>query len=107
MLGIVGDDAPGTSIRAALEAAGVDVGSVSTSQSRPTALTVALVRRDGERAFVSDFACQQELDVAFVQRSCEALSNVAAVCLVGLFNLPSISPAQLVPAFPAPDQRAC
>lgn len=99
VLGIVGDDAPGTSIRAALEAAGVDVGSVSTSQSRPTALTVALVRRDGERAFVSDFACQQELDVAFVQRSCEALSNVAAVCLVGLFNLPSISPAQLVPAF--------
>ncbi|MEA2160906.1 MAG: ribokinase [Solirubrobacteraceae bacterium] len=99
LLGIVGDDAPGGSIRDALSASGVDVASITTSRLRPTALTIALVRPDGERAFVSDFACQRDLDAGFVERSCRSLRDVAALCVVGLFNLPSLSPEQLLPSF--------
>src|SRR4051794_35756686 len=62
VIAVVGDDAEGTRILADLDRAGVGTGSIAVSSSAPTAVTVAVVRPDGERAFVSDFACLSELD---------------------------------------------
>ena len=99
LVGVVGADPDGEAIRAELAAAGIATGSIETSTAGPTALTVAIVRPDGERAFVSDFACQRLLDSAFVERRWPTVAGGSALCLVGLFNLPSLSPDAVVPLF--------
>ncbi len=62
VIGCVGDDPWGRQIRADLEARGVDTAGLETVRGGRTALSVAAVRPDGERAFVSDFACLNNAD---------------------------------------------
>ena len=99
LIGIVGDDHEGAGIRAELAAAGVDTEAIETSGAAPTAITVAIVRTDGERAFVSDFASQRLLDTALIARHWTAIATARALCLVGLFNLPGLPPDDAVPLF--------
>jgi sugar/nucleoside kinase (ribokinase family) len=99
LVGIVGDDSEGETIRAELAAAGVATNAIETSAAAPTAITVAIVRTDGERAFVSDFACQRFLDAELVNRHWTAVATARALCLVGLFNLPGLPPETAAPLF--------
>jgi sugar/nucleoside kinase (ribokinase family) len=99
IVGVVGDDDPGAALCAELAAAGVETGAIETASDAPTAITVALVRPDGERAFVSDFACQHQLDAAFVTRNWPTRGRAHVLCLVGLFNLPALTPASAMPLF--------
>jgi sugar/nucleoside kinase (ribokinase family) len=92
LVGIVGDDPEGRTIQAELAAAGVTCGAIETTAAAPTAITVAIVRGDGERAFVSDFACQRLFDAELVDRHWASISTARALCLVGLFNLPGLPP---------------
>jgi sugar/nucleoside kinase (ribokinase family) len=101
VVGVVGEDAEGAAIRDLLASSGIDVGAVGTSTALPTAISVALVRADGERAFVSDFACQLLLDADFVERHLSGLERSRALCVVGLFNLPALTPAAVRPLFSA------
>jgi ribokinase len=91
MVGVVGGDAPGRAIADALESAGIDLRGLETHASDSTAMTIGLVRPDGERAFVSDFACQRRVDEDFVERHWELVATSRALCLVGLFNLPTLT----------------
>jgi len=91
VVSVLGADADGALVRDALAAAGVDVAGVETSAAGATALTVAIVRPDGERAFVSDFACLRELDGALLARHRAAVEQASTVALVGLFNLPGLT----------------
>ncbi len=97
VVGVVGDDLEGARIRDGLAAGGIDVSSIVTSDDLPTAITVALVRPDGERAFISDLACQRVLDVGVVEQFWPRVAESAAICLVGLFNLPSMTPDGALP----------
>jgi sugar/nucleoside kinase (ribokinase family) len=45
---------------------------------------------DGERAFISDFASLAEVDEALAMRHRDVIRRATVVCLVGLFNLPSL-----------------
>lgn len=99
LVGLIGADAEGRAIRDELAAAGVSVEAVEVSRRLPTAMTVALVRPDGERAFASDFACQRELNAQFVERHLDQVRTSRALCLVGTFNLPAFSPAAALDLF--------
>jgi sugar/nucleoside kinase (ribokinase family) len=99
LVGLVGADAEGRAIHGALASAGVGVEALEVSEQLPTAITVALVRPDGERAFASDFACQRDIGAEFVARHTSLVRASRAVCLVGLFNLPSFGPAVAVDLF--------
>jgi len=89
VVGIVGDDDPGRGIVADLRQAGVDVSAVELGRSGATGITVAIVRPDGERAFVSESAVLRECDEALILRHWQE-ATAPVVCLVGLNNLPSL-----------------
>lgn len=90
VVGIVGDDADGESIRADLARVGVDVSAVEVVCGAPTGLTVAVVRPDGERAFVSHFGSLSSFNAEDVRRHWDSVERSRAACLVGLFNLPKL-----------------
>jgi ribokinase len=92
LLGVVGADDEGNEIVRGLEEAGVDAAPVVVSSERSTALTVAIVRPDGERAFVSDFACQAEMTPELVDAGWPSLAETRLLAFVGLFNLPAFPP---------------
>ena len=89
VVGIVGDDDAGHGIVADLRQAGVDVSAVELRRSGVTGITVAIVRPDGERAFVSESAVLRECDEALILRHWQE-ATAPVVCLVGLNNLPSL-----------------
>jgi sugar/nucleoside kinase (ribokinase family) len=90
LIGIVGRDTAGRSILADLRAAGVDTGAVDVSGAAVTGITVAIVRPDGERAFVSDAAALRDLDERRILGHWQQ-AVAPVVCLVGLNNLPSLT----------------
>lgn len=86
----VGNDAFGRQILDDLERYGVPLGGVETAAGA-TGITVGIVREDGERAFVSDFASLREYDVALVERHWDLIAGADVVCLVGQFCLERIT----------------
>ena len=54
IIGNVGDDIYGEKILKDLASGGIDISEVEKVESGNTGITVAIVRKDGERAFVSD-----------------------------------------------------
>jgi sugar/nucleoside kinase (ribokinase family) len=90
VIGAVGSDPAGRLISAALSEAGVDIEGVEVSSRRATGISVAVVRADGERAFLSELGSGHEVDEALVRRHWDRVEASAVFCLVGLFNLPSL-----------------
>jgi sugar/nucleoside kinase (ribokinase family) len=90
VIGNVGRDESGSQILRDLTGGGVSVDGVEVSQTGATGISVAAVRLDGERAFISDFASLAEVDEALVMRHWDLVRRTTLVCLVGLFNLPSL-----------------
>lgn len=91
LVGALGDDSGGEQILAAAAAAGVDTRGVTVDPRLPTAVTAALVRPDGERAFASDFGCQREWGAAEILADPERLIGAQALCVVGQFNIPGLT----------------
>jgi len=91
VIGCVGGDAWGIQIRGDLESQGIDVGGLETIDGGRTALTVAAVRPDGERAFVSDFACLNRADERVIERGWQGVDRAGTVCLLGIFSWPGLS----------------
>lgn len=91
VVGCVGQDAWGEQIRRDLEARGVDTTGLETAAGGRTALTVAAVRTDGERAFVSDFACLNRAGAELVERHWAAAAGAGLVGLLGVFSWPGLS----------------
>jgi sugar/nucleoside kinase (ribokinase family) len=90
VIGCVGEDAWGGRIRGDLESRGVDTGGLETIPGGRTALTVAVVRPDGERAFVSDFAGLNHADETVIGRGWLKIDQAQTVCLLGIFSWPGL-----------------
>ncbi len=86
----VGADDTGARIRRELEDAGVGVGAISVVEHGTTPMTVAVVRRDGERAFISDLGTIPPFDVASVQQRLPRALEAPVLALVGTSNLPGM-----------------
>ena len=84
----VGDDGYGDRILADLEMNGVDVSSIQRIIDGKTGITVAIVREDGERAFVSDPSSLMMFDMETVRKNLGSLESAAIVGIVGNFFLP-------------------
>jgi ribokinase len=99
VIGCVGDDPWGRQIRDDLESRGVDTGGLQTVAGGRTALTVAAVRPDGERAFVSDFACLNSAGESVIEQGWAKVEQATLACLLGIFSWPGLSPARAAPLF--------
>lgn len=99
LIGNVGKDAAGSRIRRELEEAGIQIERVETSPGGSTAMTIALVRLDGERAFLSDLGCLKDFDGAAMARSWSVACDAQVVALVGSSNLPSLDLEQAARMF--------
>ncbi len=91
ILSCVGQDGRGEQIVARLAAGGVDVRGVAQVAEERTAVTVALVREDGERCFISDFAANRHLTLEFVRERWAAVTSANVLAVVGVFNLPGVT----------------
>jgi ribokinase len=90
LVGVVGDDPWGSWILEALQKAGVDCGGVEAISGARTGITVAAVRPDGERAFISDFGCLLDFDAELLRRQSDRLKGCGIVALCGLSALPRL-----------------
>jgi ribokinase len=93
LVSAVGDDDAGLGIVAVLRRAGVGTERIEVRRGERTALSVALVRDDGERAFVSDLGLSRSVDWQRVSRLASA-DELRVLGLVGLFNLPGFDPEE-------------
>lgn len=91
LVGNVGKDAFGKQILDDLKAYGVNTSGIEVSQSDQTGITVAIVREDGERGFVSSYGSLLDFNEAMVLRHWDRVEEAAVVCLVGLFAIPNLN----------------
>ena len=91
VVGNVGDDLYGKQILGDLKAFGINSQGVQVMTGKGTGITVAIVRADGERAFVSDLACLHNFSEELVEQNWGQVNNASVVCLVGLFCIPGLS----------------
>lgn len=87
----LGDDLDGRQILDELTSFGVDLSGVEVTPNGRTGITVAIVRADGERAFVSDLGCLADFSEQMIQHNWGLVNDAAVVCLVGLFCLPGLT----------------
>jgi argininosuccinate lyase len=90
VVGCIGDDPWGAQIRRELQEQGVDARSLETAPGGRTALTVAAVRPDGERAFISEFACLKTAGAELLERHWERIAGAELACLLGVFSWPGL-----------------
>lgn len=86
----VGNDAVGEELVSGLEEAGIDASHIERSVHVPTAVSVALGRDDGERAFVTHLGHLERLDVDLVLRHRQAWAKAQCVLISGFFVLPGL-----------------
>lgn len=105
LVSCLGDDRFGDQIAADLTRAGIALDDVERLPNTPTAITVGIVRPDGERAFVSDFTPLNRFDRALVERHRAAILPAGALCLVGIFCLPKFDLAGMADILRAARRR--
>jgi ribokinase len=91
LIGNVGEDLYGRQMLSELSAFGVDIRGVQETHGSNSGITVAMVRGDGERAFVSDLGCLRSFNEEDIQRNWSQTAPASIVCLVGLFCLPGLT----------------
>jgi sugar/nucleoside kinase (ribokinase family) len=91
IIGNVGEDNYGKQIIDELKKNGINISEVEITKSKRTGITVAIVRSDGERGFVSDPSCLRQFTYELVNRHVNSLNDCDLVCLVGIFFLPGIT----------------
>jgi sugar/nucleoside kinase (ribokinase family) len=99
VVGCVGEDPWGDRIREELRSRGVDTRALETAPGGRTALTVAAVRPDGERAFISEFACLKTTDASLLERHWERMAGAVLVGLLGVFSWPGLELEQAAEVF--------
>jgi sugar/nucleoside kinase (ribokinase family) len=99
VVGVVGDDDAGARIRKELSASGVGVDAIALAREGTTPLTVALVRPDGERAFLSDLGSLPGFDVGVMATGWLAEHPSIVVALVGTSNIRGIDQDAVVELF--------
>ena len=82
IIGYIGDDIYGQQIKNDLVSNGIDTSGIEMVAGQQTAITVAIVRPDGERAFVSDFSFQRIVNESIIQRHWDAAWRKAPLMIV-------------------------
>lgn len=90
IIGNVGDDLYGRMIISDLQQAGVDTSAVSVTPGGQTGISIAVVRPDGERAFISDTACLSAFTREMVLAQRQRMQQAGLLCFVGSFFLPGL-----------------
>lgn len=90
VIGNIGQDIYGEQILRDLQAYQVDTRGVEITPGAPTGVTVAIVRPDGERAFVSNLGSLLAFNEEMALRHWEQTAAAGIVCLVGLFAIPNL-----------------
>ncbi len=99
IISCVGDDHFGNGILSDLKRSGVDISSVESIENGRTGVTVAIVREDGERAFVSDPGALGRFDRNMVLRHADSMRSASLVGIVGSFFLPAFDIADISRCF--------
>jgi sugar/nucleoside kinase (ribokinase family) len=90
LIGNVGQDLYGDRIISDLRRFDLDISGVEINPHHPTGIAVAIVRPDGERAFVTYLGSMAAFEKRNVERHWRALYKSSLVALVGLFMLPGL-----------------
>lgn len=90
VIGNIGQDIYGEQILRDLERYELDTSGVEITTEAPTGITVAIVRPDGERAFVSNLGSLLAFDEQMVLRHWDQTEGAGIICLVGLFMFPNL-----------------
>lgn len=88
----VGADRTGRELRRVLWRAGVDVGGMELLPGETTSLGLALVRADGERAFVTDLGALRRMDEAWALASTRSVRGPGWFLVTGASLLPGLPP---------------
>lgn len=91
----VGADTYGEMIINSLKTVGIDISGVSIIREKKTGITVAIVRPDGERAFVSDYGCLDDFTCKFIKNNWHILKCTDYICIFGLSTLRNIDHDEL------------
>jgi ribokinase len=97
VMATVGEDAWGSRLLADLARHRVDTSHIKVCPGARTGVTVALVRRDGERGFVSDLGASRLLTPAMIDESGVSPGAWGVTAFVGLFNTPGVGVRDLAP----------
>jgi sugar/nucleoside kinase (ribokinase family) len=87
----VGADFYGEMIINSLKVAGINTSGVSIVRGKKTGITIAIVRPDGERAFVSDYGCLDDFSCTLIENNWHILKNTDYICIFGLSTLRNIN----------------
>lgn len=90
IIGNIGNDLYGKKILNDLSDCGIDIRAVETIENGKTGITVAIVRDDGERAFVSDPSSLVNFDINLLTRHLDIIQQSAYFFLMGIFFLPGL-----------------
>jgi ribokinase len=90
IIGVVGEDEDGRKIRNDLEREGIDCGGIGSLAGQSTGLSVAIIREDGERCFVSEIGASSGFTVQRIDAHWPAVQAAHALAVVGIFNTPSL-----------------
>lgn len=96
MVGVVGDDAEGRTLRASLASEGVDVSSIVTAAGVPSGLAVVVVDSAGENAIVVVPGANASLDPDRVRAASAAIGSADAVLLQLEIPMPAVAEASRV-----------
>lgn len=87
----VGDDEYGETILKDLSKSSIDITSIKKMINGKTGITVAIVRNDGERAFVSDPSSLASFNRSMAEDGMSELDSTSITCVLGSFFLPGFS----------------
>lgn len=90
IIGVVGGDDDGSKILDDLEHEGIDCTGIARLAGQSTGLSVAIIREDGERCFVSEIGASAGFTAQRIDAHWSAVETVRALAIVGIFNTPSL-----------------
>ncbi|MBX3583314.1 MAG: carbohydrate kinase family protein [Rhizobiaceae bacterium] len=91
IIGAVGDDLDGQTICDKLRDSNIDCSGISTIPDVATGLTIAIIREDGERCFVSEAGASAHFSLQHIESSWPLVEGSRFFAVVGLFNTPGLT----------------
>jgi ribokinase len=91
IIGVVGEDSDGISIQEDLRQADIDCSGIAVASGKMTGLTVAIIREDGERCFVSEPGASSAFNADHILSQWHLIARHRALAVVGIFNTPSLT----------------
>lgn len=91
IIGVVGEDTDGETIKVDLRQAGIDCSAIAVASGQSTGLTVAIIREDGERCFISEAGASSTFDADYILSQWSLIKQHRALAIVGVFNTPALS----------------